>query len=189
MSNNRIRSFCESHPKNEMKDAQGRFRTLSLFWEYRKPEVAAKYPPLFTIKEYDHTVDGVTYLSLKKLYMDYDHVPGFEYEFAMDVFGCWEHWQRLCSEGEAKKLIADWRAELEIKLKSQSIAAMIRASKDNDAKGVAAAKYLAEKGYELKRGRPSKEEVEREKKIAAGVRDTLDSDMERLGITVINGGR
>ncbi len=58
-----------------------------------------------------------------------------------------------------------------------------------DAKGVNAAKYLAEKGYLPKRGRPSKEEVERERKIQAGVNKELESDMERIGLKVVNGGK
>ena len=63
------------------------------------------------------------------------------------------------------------------------------AAKDNDAKGVSAAKYLAEKGYQKKAGRPSKEEVAREIKIAAGVKQELQDDMERIGLKVMEGGK
>lgn len=41
----------------------------------------------------------------------------------------------------------------------------------------------------VKRGRPSKAEVEREKKLAAGMRENLDADLARLGISVVEGGR
>jgi hypothetical protein len=168
-----------------MKDRQGRHRTQSLFWETRSDEKG--YVPLFTRKDYDHTVAGVTYPSLKKIYLSYDHIPEFEYEFAMDIFGSWDHWDGLANDSIFKKEIRVWRQELEIKLKAQAIRGVISASRSDDAKGVQAMRYLADKGYAPKRGRPSKEEVERERKIAAGVKDDLAEDMARLGLTVING--
>ena len=63
----------------------GRFRTQSLFWELRYG-VDEKYPPVFTLKAEDIEREGIQYLSLKKIYMTYDHVPGLEYDFAIDVF-------------------------------------------------------------------------------------------------------
>ena len=42
--------------------------------------------PIFTIKDDNVIKDDVFYWSLKKIYFSYDHVPGFEYEFAKDVF-------------------------------------------------------------------------------------------------------
>ena len=174
--------------RDVMKDKGGRYRTISLFWELRKEEVEENYPPIFTIKDYDHTVKGVLYPSLKKIYMSYEHIPGFEYEFAQDVFGSWDHWVKMTT---GLRLISDtikeWRTEVDIRIKSNAIKAILNASMEGDAKGLQAARYLADKGYSQLRGRPSKDEVEREKKIAAGVSKDLESDMERLGLTVING--
>ena len=123
------------------------------------------------------------------MYLAFDHVPGFEYEFAMTVLGSWDHWAKLCNISQLRGDIQEWRDELDIKLKCQSMKAMMLAAKDNDAKGVNAAKYLAEKGYESKRGRPSKAEVERETKIQAGVNKELKDDMERIGLKVMEGGK
>lgn len=180
--------------RSVMKDEYHRARTQSLFWELRREDAGdrvERIPPLFTIKDRDHTVDGVTYPSLKKIYMSYDHIPGFEYEFAMDVFGSWEHWDRLINESAVRKYLKDWRMELEIKLKAKAMSQLIKASRENDPKGFQAAKYLADSGYREsgKKGRPSKEEVERERKIAAGVSETLAADMERLGLSVVTGGK
>ena len=173
-----------------MKDEMGRFRTQSLFWELRYG-VDEKYPPIFTLKAEDIKRDGVEYLSLKKVYMSYDHVPGLEYEFAMDVFNSWDHWQKLCNDTipGIKDEIKAWRDELDIKNKALGIKALMNAARDNDAKAVNAAKYLTEKGYISKRGRPSAEEVEREKKQAVGLNKELDKDIERLGIKVVQGGK
>ena len=87
-----------------------------------------------------------------------------------------------------KEYIQAWRDELDVRIKAQALKAMMFASRDNDAKGINAAKYLADKGYVSKRGRPSKAELERERKIQAGVRNDLESDMERIGLKVVNGG-
>lgn len=171
--------------RSQMKDRIGRYRTQSLFWETRSDEKG--YIPLFTRKNYDHTVDGIVYPSLKKIYLSYDHVPEFEYEFAMDIFGTWEHWQMFATDSIFRKDVKEWRQELEIKIKADAIRGVILASKGDDAKGVQAMRYLADKGYSPKRGRPSKDEVERERKIAAGIKDDLADDMARLGLTVITG--
>lgn len=170
---------------SNMKDDMGRYRTQSLFWETR----TEGYEPFFSLKPYDLEKEGKVYPSLKQIYLTYDHVPGFEYEFATDVFGSWDHWIKLAETSQLKDIFKEWRQELDIRIKALSIKAMMIAARDNDAKGVNAAKYLAEKGYTAKRGRPSKEEVERERKIQAGVTKELQSDMERIGLKVVNGDK
>jgi hypothetical protein len=175
----------------ELKDDMGRYRTQSLFWELRFKGDEDKYAPLFTIKDYDLVKDGITYPSLKQIYMSYDHIPNFEYEFAMDVFNSWDHWTKLATDTVpiVKNAIKGWREELEIKLKAAAIKSLIMTSREPDSKGFNAAKYLADKGYAPVRGRPSKEEVEREKRIQAGVNKDLEADMERLGLSVVNGSK
>lgn len=179
-----------------MLDGQGRYRTRSLFWETRKIENEEIFEPLFTTKPRSHTVTSVdkkgltTYPSLKELYMSYHHVPEHEYEFAMDVFGSWQHWIVLCTTSSLREMIKEWRTELSVKMKAEAIRSMIVASKESSAVGVNAAKYLADEGYMPKKvGRITKEEKLREIKKAAGVRDDLAGDMERLGLTMIQGNK
>ena len=169
------------------KDDVGRYRTQSLFWELRHGVDTIKYPPVFTTKDEDIKRDGVTYKSMKKIYMSYDHIPGYEYEFAMDVLGSWDHWNKLANDTipELKNMIQGWRDELDIRLKALGLKALIHASRDNDAKGVQASKYLVEKGYIQKRGRPSKEEVERELKANTKAKKELNDDLERIGLKVV----
>lgn len=171
----------------KFKDEMGRYRTQSLFWELRHEN----YEAHFTLKDYDIERDGKHYVSLKKLYMAYDHIPGFEYDFALDTLGSWDHWNKLCNDSIPliKDTIKAWRDELDVRLKAQGLKALIQASRDNDPKGVQAAKYLAEKGYQVKRGRPSKEEVERELKHSAKSRKDLETDLERIGLKVMEGGQ
>lgn len=175
-----------------MKDKMGRWRSTSLFFEEkRNEEKALRLPPIFTTKEKDHTVRGVTYVSLKKIYMNYDHVPGYEYDFATDVFGSWECWVNITKANSLRDHVDSWRKEYTVKLRAEALKRVITASKSDDPKGLQAAKYLADGDYEKvnKRGRPSKEEVERERKQQANSRETLNEDMERLGLSVINGGK
>jgi hypothetical protein len=107
----------------------------------------------------------------------------------MDVFNSWDHWQKL--QGDTIPAIKDeikaWREELDIRIKAKAIKALMTSSLDNDAKGVNAAKYLVEKGYMQKRGRPSKEELEREKKQILGMNKDVAQDLERIGLKVVNG--
>lgn len=171
---------------SSMKDDYGRYRTASLFWELRRSadDRSERYPPMFSLKDADFEHDGVMYPSLKKIYMSYDHIPGFEYDFALDIFGSWDHWEKL-----QKSVVADhikaWRTELEIRIKAEAMKTVLAQSRDRE-KGLAAARaLLGEEHRGTKRGRPSKEEKARQLKIEAGVRETLSEDMERLGLTVV----
>jgi len=161
----------------DRKSITGSWLTKALFWEERHPD----YTPEFTTKSEDMVKDGVTYISMKKLYLDYEDPT--EYSFAIDVLGSWDHWQFLCASYTIGKHIQKWRDELEIKIKSKAIKAMIKSATQEGSKGTTAAKYIAEKGWEKKAGRPSKAEVERQKKIHAGITSEIDEDAERLGIT------
>jgi hypothetical protein len=173
--------YKQTNPLKEPTNSN--YLTTSLFWETRKPD--QKHTPIFTTKNHEHVVDGVEYISLKRIYMSYDHVPGLEYEFALDVFDNWEHWVYLAENSNLKHKVREWREELEIRIKAQAMFTILRQSRDKE-KGFQAAKTLVtDEHKEKRRGRPSKEEVERQKKIAAGVNDTLAADMERLGLSVV----
>ena len=178
-----------------MLDSQFRPRITSLFWETRKMGREEDLAPMFTTKDRNHTVPNqlgdslITYPSLKQIYMTYDHVPEYEYEFALDVFGSWDHWNKLC-KSTLKEMFAGWREELAIKLKAAALKKMMHASFEPTSTGINAAKYLADEGYvAAKRGRVSKADKERQAKIAAGVNEDLKDDMARLGLEVINGSK
>jgi len=166
---------------NPLKDKDGRWRTASLFIERR----VDAYDPLWTLKDDDVEVDGVKYPSLKKVYFSFDHTPGLEYEFAMETFKSWDHWTKLCGS-QLRDVFSEWRDELDIKLKAEAIRTIIRTTNEGGAAAANAAKYLAEKGYANKRGRPAKEEVTRERKIAAGVEKELEDDLERIQLKVVS---
>jgi hypothetical protein len=103
----------------------------------------------------------------------------------MDVFGSWEHWIHLSTRSQLKQDVANWRDELQIKIKAAAIKTLLEQSRDPE-KGLAAARaILGEEHKGVKRGRPSKEEVERTKRIDAGIREDLEDDMKRIGLSVV----
>jgi len=156
--------------KDRLKDTIGNFRTLSLFYETNITENEA----IFTLKDEDYTVNGKTYMSMKQLYLSFDDPT--EWEFVQSVLGNWRHWQKLLGNKRIREYIDQWRMELEIKLRSNAVKQMVKHSKNRDG----AAKWLAEGSWKGKRGRPSKDEVEREKKIQAGIEQDLDDHWTRL---------
>lgn len=170
-----------------MTDRFGRSRSVSLFVETVRPTQEG-FVPIFTLKENDWEMDGVKYFSLRKIYLSYDHIPGMEYEFAIDVFGSWETWDGLRKNRTIRHHIDRWREEMEFKVRAMAIKNMIETSKSGGPGAAAAARWLAEKGYvpKAERGRPTKAEVAREVKIQADIKNTLDTDLERLGIVVNN---
>lgn len=152
--------------------------------------------PIFTLKDYNvikeekdkNTGSSVatTYWSLKNVYFSYDHIPGFEYEFAKDVFNDWDHWVKLAeSSSIAQDAIVGWREELTVRLQAKAFSSLFKTAMFEGSKGTPAARFLADRGWEVKRGRPSKDEVAKERKIAAGVDKMVQEDMDRLGLKLV----
>lgn len=158
-------------------DHIGAYRTQSLFLETNNSTLK----PIMTLKEVDWEYKGEVLLSLKKIYLEI--ADPTEYEVAIEVFGSWKCWQRLLGNKEIYGHIKEWRDELEVKLRSAGVKAMINTAVNEGSKGTTAAKYIAEKGWDKRKaGAPTKEEVTRERKIAAGISDEISDDMARLGI-------
>ena len=105
-----------------------------------------------------------------------------EYEFAQTAFGSWNHWVKLQKATWLRGLVKEWRDELEIKIASNAIKAMVRTAETEGSKGTAAARYFADRGWEkgTGKGRPSKEKVEREAKKLVAIHEEVDEDIERM---------
>lgn len=162
--------------KPSLKDSQLRLRTNSLFYELK----VDGYDPIFTLYRDHKEYHGKWYYSLHRLFVDYGDIS--EYNFAMYLLGDWMHWQRLLGNAKIKTVIDDAKIELEAKLRSDMIMGAIDLAKTKGAGQLNAIKYVAEHGWETKRGRPTKAEIERERKINARVRADIEEDAKRLGI-------
>lgn len=168
----------EEDPNKRFKASNGMWLTDSLFRENVWGDKI--HLAVYSTKEYDLHLDGKIYPSLKKLYMSV--ADPTEYKFAEKHLGGWTHWNRMLNNQKLRPMIDKWREELEVKLRSQAFRALRSTAVNEGAKGTTAAKWLAEKGWEPKRGRPSKEEVERTKKVHAGIHEELEEDFERMGL-------
>lgn len=157
-----------------MKDDIGRFRTQSLFLETNKEP---GFQPMYTFK--DHDYKGCK--SAKQIYLACKDVT--EYTAAMALVGSWQHWKKLLATEWFMKHLEQWREELEIMLRSEAVLSMFEKAQREDTVGYNASKFIVEgkwKQEEKKRGRPTKEEVERERRIAAGIVDNTENDYQRL---------
>lgn len=154
-----------------MLDSMGKFRTQSLFLELGYGTEA-----LFTLKDQDHIHDGREYPSLKRIYLEFEDPT--EYEFANTVLLGWKHWQRMCENKIIRKHIDEWREEMEVKLRSQAIRDAIQEAKKGHFQ---AAKWVADRGWSSRgAGRPTKAEVDHEKKIQSRLGEEYDADVVRL---------
>lgn len=158
--------------KNKLKTENGMPLTQGLFLEIGYTDFA-----VYTLKDEDHEYKGKLLPSLKRLYLEMEDVG--EYEFATTYLLGWKHWQRLCENKQIAKHIEEWRYELELKLRSEAIK-QIRLKATTE-KGVNAAKWLAERGWDKRgAGRPSKEDVEHETKLQADIHHLFAQDLDRL---------
>lgn len=154
--------------KTKFLDGSGKRVVLQLFKEFARSDV--KFSPVFTLDEW------------KEAFLE-SRDPT-EYQVAMKLLGCWEHWLEVREHPIIKPHIDKWHKELEVKLRSEAIEQMKKHAEQPG--GTAAAKWLAGKGYlssaePAKVGRPPKK-IEEENKQPNNAR--IQGDMARLGLVV-----
>lgn len=158
--------------KSKLKSSNGIPLTQSLFLEIGYTDYA-----VYTLKDEDYEYKGKVYPSLKRLYLEMEDVG--EYLFASEHLLGWDQWNRLCQNKQVAEHIEKWRYELELKLRSKAIMEIQLRAKSE--KGISAARWLAEKGWDKRQaGRPSKAEVEREVKIQADLQSLYGDDLKRI---------
>ena len=160
-----------------LKDSLGRFRTQSLFVEFKNDQ----YPAPFTLKPYDHRGR----MSMYRKYMEIGDPT--EYSQAIGLLGSWAHWQALCKAKWFKPYVTEWRNELRVKFESDRYREMAEVAETHPGTpvGVQASKWLAERyssAKDLKRGRPSKAEKAAALKQATEEDDLVAEEAERLGL-------
>jgi len=156
--------------KPPYKDSKGRWRTQSLFVEYRHQ---TEYEPIFTLKEFDSK-----YLSFPRLFLSYNDPTG--YQFAKKVLGSYEHWMRLSSQKWFRIHLDGWLEELEVKLASEGLIKIKKIADSDTQQALVAAKFLVSKGWEAQKGRPKKSDIERASRVSAGIESAVEEDLTRL---------
>jgi hypothetical protein len=157
--------------RSKFKDNTGKYITQNLFLEFSYDTEKAVY----TFNDEDKEYKGVVYPSLRKLYLE--TADPTEYEFACKYLWGWEHWQRIVANKVLKAEIDKWRDELEVKLRSKGVKAVLAITEGS----FNAAKWAADGGWDVKRGRPSKEEKERSRKLReAAIEETKEESARVL---------
>jgi hypothetical protein len=166
---NQLESFLPD--KSKMVDSMGRYITQSLFLEVGYNEDA-----IYTFKDHDHFHNGKLYPSAKRLYLEMEDPT--EYQFAKTYFVGWKHWLKMCENKVIRKNVDEWREELEYKLRSEGVKAMIVQARTGSFQ---ASKWLNDRGWEKRAaGRPSESEIEREKEFQTRAKDEYGADVLRL---------
>ena len=86
-----------------------------------------------------------------------------------------------------RDIFKQWQEELTIKQKAKALKGIILQSLEETPTGFQANKYLVEDGWVEKKGRPTKEKVEHAAKVAAGVKEEIEDDLARVGLSLVKG--
>lgn len=161
--------------------------TVALFAEmqHRTADTSAgKISPVFSLYS-----DMPGLINAQQTFIDERDPTG--YRWAMKYLKSWKHWQLLCKLGWFQEALAIWKDALTHELKAEAIAKIIEISSGESSQALAAAKYVAEEGWEPKatKGRPSKEMVDGKVKELARAVQAQNEDAARIGLKVINGGQ
>lgn len=201
----RPRGDCIDAPP--YKDAMGRWRTVSLFFETFEDEwfdtdkdgvrKIDKYTPIFTLREFDLQLNESSPFyeryedrkipSLRRLYLEANDPT--ESRFALEVIKSTFHWKHLCGVEWFKPYLDEWRITLAEKLRAVGIDAIVRIAEGSDPKlGLQAGKWLADGGHTQRRGkgRPSERAVQVEVQREAAIEKIFEDDAKRLGLEVLN---
>lgn len=159
--------------KSVFKDKMNRYLTQGLFLEMGYNTELAVY----TLDDEDKEYKGKIYPSLKRLYLECEDPS--EVLFARNHLDGWRQWKRICENQALFPHIEEWREELAALLSARAIQKIMDiASEDNNFQ---AAKWLADRGWDKRRaGRPSKEEIEKDKRIRERINGEFEEDNIRL---------
>jgi hypothetical protein len=132
-----------------------RFRTKSLFWEWKF--INAAITPVYNLSRRDH--DNT--LSMYNIYMSFDT----EYEAAIRILGNWDHWESLCGCAVFKPYLEKWRTERKIREEAMAHRILVEAAEGGNV--TAAKTILIDSKKVANVGRPTNQQVEKAAKAQA----------------------
>ncbi len=167
--------------QSKFKNDVGVHLTKSIFWEFDQTENRAA--SVYTLKDEDHTVDGVVYPSLRRLYIHEADLT--EYNFAVRYLDGWSHWKKIKNQGWFRDYYKEWREELEVKVQAAALANIAEKALDKDCKEhFQASKYLLEQGWIEKEKKPTgprtKEKIRQEAESIVRDKNELLDDYNRI---------
>lgn len=140
------------------------------------------YEPIFSLYG---PVEG--YIDVRTTFIELEDPTGLLW--AERYLGSWEHWKRLQEASWFATELSKWRDELDAIELSRAIKKIKELSQGDTSAALPAAKYLAEKGWQKARGRPSKAEIAGELKKQVEIVEAHTNDAARMGLTIVQGGK
>lgn len=128
---------------------------------------------LYSLQPWDRTKNGIYYPSIHRLYVDMGDLA--EFEFANTFFGGYQHWLTVKSGTFFKEAYAAMVEELNAKVSSRSLQAMVNQMEEGTA-SQATLKYLADKDYKGKApvGKPKRRQPPKKEG------NVVQADFERI---------
>ncbi len=164
------------HKDSKFRDEYGRLLYSKLFYERTVPATRGKV--LYTLKDQDH--EG--FLSLYQRYLESNDPT--EYAFATEYFESYEHWLTLTGQAWFKPFLERFRRDLETRIRSKALKAIIVESKSGSKNAFMANKYLLEKGWKdtpkSSKGAPTKLDIANAAKTIAEDEKKLEEDYLRV---------
>ncbi len=162
--------------KNEI----GGYLLKPIFFEYDNSE--HKYT-IYTTKNYDIEWNGSPVPSLRRLYVEMEDPT--EYEFALEYLDSWAHWKKLTEASFFQEHLAEWREELEVRLRAKALNRIKIRATGADKDSFAADKILLSGGWKpqgdkARAGRPTKEKIKQEAERLFQEQSIYDDDFERV---------
>jgi hypothetical protein len=176
-SEGRAATFYVNTYNNPWKNEQGIWKIRDIFYETcpASDRSSVKY----CLGLMDLQLNDTVIPSIRKIYINMDHIPEFEYEFAETYLGGWTHWQKLQKSSAVGPHIKEWKAEKSIKLKADAMKQLLATAKSDTKDSFQAAKFLAQKGYNvgeaIKKGKAADDE-------ASSLERAVDEDLKRIGL-------
>lgn len=167
------------------KNASGVHMLKPIFYELDDSEkVWAQY----SLKDYDHIVDGKIYPSIRKLYVDFEDPT--EYDFACTYFDNWNHWTKMTQASFFQSYLKEMREELDVKLRARSLSKIKQTAESDGKDSLQANKFLIQGGWKTpveksQVGRPTKQKIKEEAEKLFNQRTEFDDDFERVLGSVI----
>jgi len=112
----------------------------------------------------------------RKAFMECGDILGVD--FADKHLGGFQHWKAINASPVLRPIITEWEEELEVRIRSKQIKRIDTLAEEGQFQ---AAKFLADRGWDKRAaGKPSKEEVTRETKVQAKIKDSFSADIARI---------
>lgn len=154
-------------PEDKLRNANGTMVTTSLFWEFSCDMDKA----FFTMTHSDK--NGL--VAFKPLYVKLTVEDPTEYTFALEVFGSWDHWQKMLKNRKVRDFVDTCREERDIAIESNAVREIIEEAATGKAK-FQAAKFLVQKGYLKDMPKSAKNQSRK----ALQEDDDISNDLKRL---------